>query len=298
MCVDADAFDTAAATAIIAPRQAAGGPDGGGTERPQGTTSPSPRLPVAVSVAHLRLPSAAAVGPLPTRMGADGRRYRSASVLKPLLFWAAAWHEPYRWDREGWADQARPAVTVSDNAATTAMCDTVGQDVLLDRLACLTGVAWHVEPDSPRSFIRVLITADELAAGYAKLAAAAGTGDEAATDLLTWMRQVPEPQTFGTRAVVATELGADPASVAVTCGWFAHRDETVIRTHAVTVARAGDGAEHVTAVLTAVPLSATAHTDYERAYDGGQDVTGVHQDFAGHTVRAGTVAALRGGWLG
>jgi len=246
-----------------------------------------------VSVAHLRMPPAAAQRAPWSRVGADRRRYRSASVLKPLLFWAAAGQDPYRWDRQGWADQARPAVTVGDAAATAAMCDTVGHTVLLDRVAALTGVPWHVETGGVRHFVRVLVTADELVACYAQLATAAGDGDEAAADVLAWMRQVPEPHTFGARAAAAAELDTDPDAVAVTCGWLAHPDETVLRTHAVTVARSDDGVEHITAVLTAVPLPAAAHTAYGRAYADGQDVTGVHEAFAGPSVRAGTIAALR-----
>jgi hypothetical protein len=102
---------------------------------------------------------------------ARGRaRLVCASVLKPLVFWAAAQCRPYDNDSAGWAALAEPAVVMSDNDATVAAWTSVGGERMLDTLAGLTGVRWPLEPGGSRSFGRVLIRADEVAQSYAALA--------------------------------------------------------------------------------------------------------------------------------
>jgi hypothetical protein len=210
-----------------------------------------------------------------TREVVTGPAFRSASILKPLLFWAAA-------DRcEHWHALAEQGIVVSDNDAMVMVWEQVGADVLLDVLAARLGHRWRTEPGGVRSWGRVLVRAEEVAAGYAALTAAADGGDRAARDVLAWMRAVPPRQSFGLREVVAEALPADPATVGVKCGWFGYPDEGALRTHGVTVT-----GSLVTAVLTALPYPAAAHPAYLERYDStGGEVCDIHDELAGATVR-------------
>jgi hypothetical protein len=215
-------------------------------------------------------------------------RLRCASVLKPLVFWTAAGLAPYAGAPDEWKRLARDAVTVSANGPTVQVWRTCGGGALLDALAVLTGVRLALERGGPRSFGRVLVTAGDVARGYACLAAA---GDGAAGMVRGWMLDVPERQTFGVRPVVCDRLGVGAASVAVKCGWFCDADEQRIRTHAATLTATGLGVVG-TVVLTALPVKGALCRAYAAAYRDGDEVLGAHEEHAGAVVRAATEGAL------
>jgi hypothetical protein len=216
--------------------------------------------------------------------GECAERLRSASVLKPLLFWAAWSLPPFDSDPEGWRRLAKLAITVSDNAATVEAWRVCGGRRLLDELSARSGVAFAAAPGGTRSFGRVLINARAAARGYASLVEGA---PPVGRRLLAWMRAVPDRQTFGVRRAAADELGVRPGDVAVKCGWYCARDEQRIRTHAVTVSSLGDRILG-TAVLTALPLDEPSRRSYARRYRGGEGVLELHDSVAGPDLRAAT----------
>jgi hypothetical protein len=221
-----------------------------------------------------------------------GPPLRGASVLKPLYFWAAARLPGPARDPRQWAALAEPAVRRSANDPTVQIWDRCGADALLDTIAGLTGVRFTSDPTGRRTFGRVLVRAEEVARAYAALAAAAGTDADIAGRLLGWMREVPGEQTFGARTAAAAALGVPPGDVGVKCGWFTDEDETVLRTHAVTVTRLTDGQVRGTAVLTALPLAAAERTAYRTLYVEGPEVLPLHHDHAAASITAETSRLL------
>jgi hypothetical protein len=222
----------------------------------------------------------------------DTVRLRCASVLKPLLCWAAATLPAYRDNFAQWAALAEPAVRISANEPTVSLWERCGADGLLRALATRTGRDWPLEPGGARSFGRVLIRADDVAWGYGALAAAAAAGDIVARRLLDWMRSVPDGQTFGARSAVATAAAVPPATIAVKSGWFCDADETALRTHTVTVLSAPTPSL-VTAVLTAVRPDPVDRARYAEAYAAGEDVIGMHQRYAGDLIATNTEYLVR-----
>lgn len=209
-----------------------------------------------------------------------GPALRSASILKPLVFWVAA----DRMAHEQWVALAQRGIVASDNDATVAIWD----EALLDVLAERVGERWPIDPGGLRTFGRVLVTAQDVATGYAALVAAADASDRTALDVLGWMRAVPERQTFGLRGVVAATLGVDQSNIGVKCGWYGYPDEGALRTHGVTVTPTGDG-WMVTAVLTSLGYPAAAYAAYLDRYDRtGGDVCEVHERLAGSLLRDAT----------
>jgi hypothetical protein len=213
-------------------------------------------------------------------------------VLKPLYFWAAAELPGPGRDPDQWASLAEPAVRLSANDPTVAIWDGCGPDALLDRIEILTGVGWRSDPTGRRSFGRVLVRAEEVARAYAALAAAARTDFAVAGRLLGWMREVSAAQTLGARAAAAAALDVAPADVGVKCGWFSDEDESVLRTHAVTVTRLGDGQVRGTAVLTALPFGAPERSSYRQLYVEGPEVLPVHHEHAAVIIAAETARLL------
>src|SRR5690348_6712082 len=85
-------------------------------------------------------------------VGEDHRdRLRCASVLKPLLFWAARSLPPFRDDPDRWRRLAEPAVTVSDNAATVEAWRACGGRSLLRELSTMSSVTLAAQPGGARS---------------------------------------------------------------------------------------------------------------------------------------------------
>ena len=214
----------------------------------------------------------------------NGEQLRSASVLKPLLFWAARSLPPFQEDPERWRRLAEPAVIRSDNKATVEAWRACGGSRLLTELSAISGVRLEAEPGGARSFGRVLIDAGETARAYARLAEDSGP---VARRLLAWMRAVPDLQTFGVRRAVAEQLSAAPETIAVKCGWYCARDEERMRTHAVTITSVGAGVVG-TVALTALPLDEDRRRSYSRRYRGGEGVLDLHESVAGPVLRAAT----------
>lgn len=217
---------------------------------------------------------------------------RCASLLKPLLFWAAGQHEPFRRDPSAWARLAESAVVLSANQPTTDLWDDVGEGFLLATLHQLTGVEWTVEPGGVRSFGRVLVRAEEVTIAYATMAGAAVT-DPAAAQVFRWMEAVPARQTFGVRACAAAAQAEPESAVGIKCGWYCDTDEDHIRTHAVTIS---GRPEHctVTCVLTALPIPAAERKLYAEADARGEEIA-IHERHAGALLRETTLSLLTGG---
>ena len=218
----------------------------------------------------------------------DGERLRCASLLKPLLFWAAAHLRPFSGQTERWTELARDGVRVSANDPTTQVWELCGGPRLLGWLEERTRIRWSVEPGGERSFGRVLVAASDVAQAYAALASA---DDECAARLVDWMRQVPADQTFGVRETWGDRLGLPEAQVAVKCGWFMDADEHRIRTHAAAIGQIPGGCVG-TVVLSALPVDGATRATYATHYRAGREVLTIHEALAGSTLRTATSQAL------
>jgi hypothetical protein len=244
-----------------------------------------PRPASTAQTAAFLLPAPASAARFVT--AGDDERLRCASLLKPLLCWAAATLAPYVTAPAEWERLAHDAVAVSANEPAARMWEACGADTLLDALAHKTAVRLPLECGGTRSFGRVLITADDVARGYARLAA---SGDTAAGLVRRWMLDVPDRQTFAVRPLVARRLGVAASHVAVKAGWFCDTDEQRIRTHVVTMT-ATDAGIVGTVVLTALPAGDAVRRAYTAAYRDGDEVLGLHEQHAGPTVRKATEQA-------
>jgi hypothetical protein len=219
----------------------------------------------------------------------SGERLRAASVMKPLLFWAASSLPPFVEDSARWIRLAQAAVTVSDNNATVEAWEACGGRALLDELTQRTAVGFSVQPGGVREFGRVLVDAGGMACAYATLA---GSQDPAADRVIGWMREVGESQTFGLRVLVGSRLLTDSLEVGVKCGWSHDDDEEWIRTHAVTVTRCDLG--HVgTCVLTALPMTDADRDAYAAAAGRDDEELRLHERIAGEVLRGATAEVLR-----
>jgi len=206
-----------------------------------------------------------------------GARVRGASVVKPLLAWAAP-------DVEGWAHLARSAIAVSDNRATAVLWERAGRERVLDVLADRVGVRWEVADGEEHPALRLLVTAGELAGAYAALAI---DRSAAAGDIRRWMREVPDVQTFGVRRVAREVLGVDEAAVAVKCGWFGG-----VRAHAVVLVELDDRA--IGAAVTTHSSPSPLALGQVRAAIGDDDaLAAVHDALLGQAVRDAVGRALR-----
>jgi hypothetical protein len=211
-------------------------------------------------------------------------RLRCASVLKPLVVWAAGTDAP--------ATDGEQAIRYSDNAATNRIWLGGPPPRILDRIADATGVRWPRAGADPSWFGGVEVSAAELVTAYGTLARAAA-GDPAASRVLGWMRAVAPEQTFGVPDAVATVLGVEPSAVAVKAGWFGRPDETALRTHVVAVAER-EGEILVVAALSALPLPDPAARDrYRQDVRAGRPVVDAHEQLAGPLLRGLLQAACQ-----
>lgn len=212
-----------------------------------------------------------------------GARVRGASVLKPLLCWAASRLEPFAGDRAAWAALTEPAITTSDNEALAALWDEVGEAPLLGWLNERLTLGWHVGGAGEHPALRVMVTAGELAQAYAALAA-----DRAAeaAQVRRWMRAVVPEQSFGLRKVAAGALGVERALVGVKCGWFGAE-----RAHAVVMIE--DEARAIGAAITCVrsPDAASRAAAQEAAADQRRLVN-LHDALFGRAIRSPARRAL------
>jgi hypothetical protein len=206
-----------------------------------------------------------------------------ASVVKPLLVWVGAGLEPFVSDSRQWEAIGRPAVTVSDNEATAVLWSRTGGEHLLAELAARTGVFWSPAGDGEHPSLRLMVTAAELAAAYARLAS-----DQTRSAVLVrrWMREVPNDQTFDLRPVAAAAAGCPERSIGVKCGWF-----SLERAHAVVLTELEQ--RTLGAVVT------TVHRPDESRKAMAQELSGnasrlalAHNGLAGSAIRDGTRRAL------
>lgn len=207
---------------------------------------------------------------------------RGASVMKPLLAWAAAW-DPLVTDRAAWEVLARPAVTLSDNAATAALWSRSGREGLLAALNNRLGVAWRVEGHGEHPSLRVMVTASELAHAYATLAS---DDTDAGSHVRQWMRDVPTELTFGVRRVTCDTLGVNEEAVGVKCGWFGGE-----RAHAVVIVETEGGAIGA-AVTTQRSASTSTRAAVRNAIGNDMKLAAAHDILAGEDIRAATRRAL------
>lgn len=222
---------------------------------------------------QVRVQAAATTGGV---VGDPGDRFRCASLLKPLLFWAATDLPGYTGEAyPRWRQAARAAVRVSDNEPTEALWSEVGGEALLGVLAARAGVAWAVNAERA-TFGAVLVTAAEVVTAYAALADAADHRqgqDRDAKFLLAMMARVPDAQSLGARAaVVAT--GHPRGNLAVKGGWDINPDETALRAHAVAILWRPSGQHQVAAALTATPVAGADRDACLTGTDPGAAVLG------------------------
>jgi hypothetical protein len=208
-------------------------------------------------------------------------RLRCASVLKPLLVWAAG---------SGRTGDGEQAIRYSDNAATNRIWHAGPPQRILDRLAASTGVRWRPAAADPGWFGGVEVSAAELVTAYGALARAAA-GDPAAARVIGWMGDVAPEQAFGVPDAVADTLGVPATTVAVKAGWIGHPDETVLRTHVVAIAER-DGETVVVAALSALPYPADRDR-YQESLRAGHPVVDVHEQLAGPLLRDLLAATCR-----
>jgi hypothetical protein len=216
-------------------------------------------------------------------------RYRCASLLKPLLFWAAAEVGCLGKD---WERLARLATTYSANEPTVKLWQEVEPRQLLGVLYELSGVDWSA--GAPQSFGRVLVRADEVAWAYGQLLAAASGGSTSASKLLAWMNEVPERQSFGIRVAAALTTGADPSAIAIKCGWDCNfEEEASLRTHALALVPLAPEETIAVAVLTSLPLTRPERLDYAASYANAEVLLDWHWERAARVLAAAVRDALR-----
>jgi hypothetical protein len=208
-------------------------------------------------------------------------RLRCASVLKPLIVWAAG---------GGRTADGEQAIRYSDNAATNRIWHAGPPLRILDRLAASTGVRWRQAGGDPGWFGGVEVSAAELVTAYGALARASAA-DPAAERVMGWMVDVAAEQVFGVPDAVADTLGVPAATVAVKAGWIGHPDEIVLRTHAIAVAER-DGETVVVAALSALPYPADRDR-YQQDLRAGRPVVDVHEQLAGPLLRDLLAATCR-----
>ena len=208
---------------------------------------------------------------------------RAASVVKPLLAWAASWGRPHVTDDALWEARARPAVTLSDNEATAELWSRSGGEELLASLNDRLGTAWRVEGDGEHPSLRVVVTAGELARAYTALAS---DGTAAASRVRRWMREVPTEQTFGVRRVACDTLGVGEGAVGVKAGWFGGE-----RAHVVVLVETHEGTVGA-AVTTRRPPGAAARAAVRDAMGDPMALAAAHDVIAGEDIRAAARRAL------
>jgi hypothetical protein len=208
-------------------------------------------------------------------------RLRCASVLEPLIVWAAG---------GGRTTDGEQAIRYSDDAATHRVWHAGPPYRLLDRLAASTGVRWRPAGADPGWFGGIEVGATELVTAYGALARASA-GDPVAARVMGWMGEVAPEHAFGVPDAVADTLGVPAAGVAVKAGWTGHPDETVLRTHAVAIAERDDETV-VVAALSALPYPADRDR-YQQNLHAGRPVVDVHEQLAGPLLRDLLAATCR-----
>lgn len=209
------------------------------------------------------------------RIGDPHLQLACASLLKPLLFWVTEQDTPH----EQWVAQAEWAVVMSANGPTVEIWQRYGGQVLLDRIAEKTGVAWKAHEGL--SFGQVLVSAQEVARAYTALGIAAA-GNAAAERVIQWMRRVPSEQSFCTRPVAEALMGA---SLACKSGWDVAAPNQ-LRSHAVAITPVGAHGMTGAVLLSSLAIAPKACEAYLRHYQEGSEVLDIHQHHAGPRLSA------------
>ena len=211
----------------------------------------------------------------------EREKWRSASVIKPLLFWAAAGdYTPYEW-----IALAEPAVVVSANDPTRELWHVVGGGELVERINRRCSTRMEIDP-TRQTFGGVLLDCGDLAKGYMAMAMAS-RNSAAPARLIEWMRMTE--QDLGVTDAVAEALGVGPERVAIKAGWFCDEDHETLRTHLVAMDVSD---EHVrgAAVMTRVPYEDAA--SYLDAYEAGTEVLSIHERLVSGAIRDTLVSAI------
>ena len=209
---------------------------------------------------------------------------RGASVIKPLLFWAGAASESFAGDHASWTALAEPGITTSNNEAAAALWSRVGEEPLLAWLNQRTGLSWHADGSGgEHPSLRVMVTAGELARGYAALAA---DDTDAALQVRRWMRGIRAEQGFGLRGVAAEALDVAEGLVGIKCGWFGGD-----RAHAVVLVE-DQGRTVGSVVTTCRPADETTRTAAQAESGDDGRLVALHDALAGDPIRSATRRAL------
>src|SRR5437868_4766280 len=100
------------------------------------------------------------------------------------------------------------------------------------------------------------------------------------------MRDVPAPQTFGTRDVASDAFGGPGAAVGVKCGWFG-----IERAHAVTLVELTDRTVGAAVTTDRPPDDASLAASAEASGNSARQLA-AHDMFAGEVIRRATRQAL------
>jgi hypothetical protein len=201
---------------------------------------------------------------------------RSASVIKPLLVWAAASSWPIARSLATWERLGRSAVMLSDNEATAAIWSQGGEHELLATLNKRIGLTWQVEGGNEHPSLRVPVTPGELGRAFASLAS---DDSHVSACVRRWMRDVPTEQTFGLRRVAHDALDVDELTVEIKCGWFGGA-----RAHAVVMAQS-EGRIVGTAVTTSRLANAEELANMRDAVGDDTKLAAAHDALAGEHIR-------------
>lgn len=214
-----------------------------------------------------------AVGAVVSVTGVSTRALRCASVLKPIYAWVTR--------HASWAEVAEAMIARSDNDATDVLVTSAGGvDELCGRIEGATGVTVK----AASTWGRFEVTAVDVAAMFAALAAAARSKDPVAAAVVRMMGGVHPAQSFGVRAQWARSQGLPVDVVGAKAGWDLSVDEAWLRTHTVVVSPVG-----LAVTLTAVPVDETLRVVWERtlARRGSVGVLPIHVVVAGDFVLGG-----------
>ena len=250
---------------------------------------------VSADVAGVRHDPGAAVSSALFPNAVPASRLRSASLLKPLLAWAAV--SP---TSAGEAAGARPgtareaagaglgdaeqhallwrAIALSDNSACDQLVAVRGLEMTLVQLAHLSDVTF--EPGT--TWGQVPVRARQVAAAYRELALCAETGDPVASAVISAMHDVPAAQRLGVDEVWATVIGCPPVQVGIKLGWDLAPDQQTLHTHAVVM-----DPRHTGVVLTAAQIPGQVAHRWRVLLDreGPEAVLTLHDEVAGDTLR-------------
>ena len=227
---------------------------------------------------------------VPTVQGVPSEeRLRCASLLKPLYSWSAIKLNPFEKAPESWANLAQKAITVSSNTATTEMWEKCGADNIIGNLMTMTGMLWAYSPGY-YGWGSVAINALDVAKAYCALLQAK---DPEAAQILSWMTEVDNKQTFGIKSMPQKALKLDSSSIASKAGWYVDEKELRLRTHLVFICKLSDQQYVGLVMLTAKAVKKEFMNNYLAQYKHGEEVIGIHQSLMAATLKTEALRLLK-----